>query len=157
MITTGKSIIGLQVILISNGHPVRMVTNIVYDPERSRVKALILGKTNSSDKTILPVENLRSIGEDAVMIDSKQVLQAAIASGESSQYVRNYLAQEYSVVTEKGDQLGVISDIFFDTSTAEIKEFEVSLLPFRKENQKKQRFGKDEILAVRGTAAIVKE
>ena len=159
MLTKATHVIGLPIITIAQGKRVDKVEDIIYDPHQNRVKALLIDKGGwFAEAKIVLIHDATSIGEDAVMIEDQDKIKtasevkdgvAAIAKEE------NYLTQT-KVVAENGKELGKVSDIYFDTNTGEVEEFEVSQGLFKNVQSGKKKFKVSEIVTVGEDTTIVK-
>jgi uncharacterized protein YrrD len=155
----GNDVIGLNVISMDNGKELARVEDIIYDPRESKVKALLIdnGGWFSSAKVIL-LEDVRSIGQDAVVIDSEKMVKKASDVKERVANIAkqdNFLTQT-NIVTEGGNKLGKVSDIYFDPKSGVVKELEVSQ-GLKNIQSGKKTVRVDQIMTVGEDATIVKE
>lgn len=70
--------------------------------------------------TILPWSAVASIGPDAVMVDSAEVLQPLDPGSDSRQLSDGFVLQGKQVLNELGDSLGPLEDIEFDAASGRI-------------------------------------
>ncbi len=129
MMLKGTDVIGLNVFTVRDGRKLSAVKDIVYDPRQHKVLALIVDEGGwFSDATVIPIDQVKSIGDDAVLIDNEDVLMKA---DEVSEYVSSvagsstYLTKT-RVLTDTGKDLGTVNDIYFDPTTGSVDELEVS-------------------------------
>lgn len=129
MTVKGTNVIGLKIISLQDGKEIGKVQDLIYDPDEKRIVALIAknGGLFSDPKMVL-INDLKNIGEDAIMIDSPNLIKstsevdqkiASIAKNE------NYITRT-RIVTSTGVELGTISDLLFDQNTGKVEQFEVS-------------------------------
>lgn len=129
MLIKANDVIGLKVITLETGKEVAKVQDVVYDPRDNMVKALVIDEGGwFSDAKVILFEDIKSIGEDAVIIESEEKVRTA---SEVSSRVANIAREEQNltktkIITEEGDELGSVSDIIFDSKTGKVEEFEVS-------------------------------
>lgn len=74
----GKNVIGLKVVTLNKGKNIHDVDEIVYDPHDHLVKALVVDEGGwFSDASVLLFEDVQSIGKDAVVIESDELVKKA--------------------------------------------------------------------------------
>jgi uncharacterized protein YrrD len=129
MMMKASQVIGLKVLSLEDGKQVEDVDDVLFDPSQNRVLGLLVKKGGFlRDAQIILLSDIRSVGQDAVMIDSKSVLQKA---GKLPQPISaiaksdDYLTQT-KIVTEQGTELGSITDLYFDLPSGVVTDFEVS-------------------------------
>jgi uncharacterized protein YrrD len=130
MIIKGTNIIGHKIITIDNGQEIGKVNDIIYDPTVNKITAFLVDKGGIfSDAKIILMDSIQSIGEDAVLVPSSDVIKKVsdinqekisnIANGD------NYLTKT-KVVTENGKEIGSINDLYFNSDNGNVEEFQVS-------------------------------
>jgi uncharacterized protein YrrD len=125
----GKDVIGLKVITINGGREVDDVQDLIYDPSKQRILGLIVDQAGwFNDAQIIRIEDVKSIGEDAVMIESgDSVLKAPDAGDEIADILSASRGlTRTKLITEQGKELGSIDDILFDENTGRVLELIVS-------------------------------
>lgn len=129
MLIKAGDVIGLRVVTMDEGKEVDRVHDVVYDPKENRVKALVIDEGGwFSDAKVLLIEDIYSIGKDAVVIESEERIRKAVDVNERVASIarEEQKLTKTKVITENGINLGAISDILFDTATGRVEEFEVS-------------------------------
>lgn len=129
MLIKAGDVIGLKVVTLDEGKEVDKVHDVVYDPKENRVRALVIDEGGwFSDAKVLMVEDIYSIGKDAVVIDSEDRIHTASDVNERVASItgEDQKLTKTKVITENGINLGAVSDILFDTKTGKVEEFEVS-------------------------------
>lgn len=123
-----KDVIGTPVITIVEGKKIGKISDIIYDPQKQRVSALEVGGANwFSDAKILLIEEVKSIGPDAVLIDSEASLRKLVDVDTSIARIAqndHYLTQS-EILTEEGNELGKVTDIYFDSRSGIVESFAV--------------------------------
>lgn len=159
MIVKGNDVIGLTVFTVRSGEEIGKVKDIIYDPEENKVKALLIDEGGIFvDARVILIENVKSIGEDMVMIESEDDIDKAsdvtepIATiAKDSQYLINT-----KIVTEDGKELGTVSDIYFDPVSGQVIEFEIGTGIFGKLKSGTKRFKIEDILTFGKHATVVR-
>lgn len=129
MLIKGNDVIGLKILSLKQGRQIDDVSDLVYDPQNHQVKALIVDKGGwFSDAKLILYKDVESIGKDAVMVKTTDVVRKASDISERVESIAkadNYLTKT-KIVTDSGTDLGSVSDIYFDDKTGRVEEFEVS-------------------------------
>ncbi len=122
-----QDLVGLPLLETETGKQIGQIKDVVLHMEEARVYGITIDeeKPNSFEMGISYVD-LLSIGRDAVMVRNHSVIHqcASIFEIASKYYVKDLLKKE--VITEDGLRLGMLADIFFDTSTGEMKWYQIS-------------------------------
>jgi len=131
-LTEGKkstSFIGMPIYTLEKGKRIGTVKDVVYDGENSKLIALTLEEPGliSPERRVLAFDKIDSVGRDAIMVESENVLIA----GKDYPEEKRLLSQKSSVlgkkvITHSGSTLGNISDIVIDEETGKAVSFEVS-------------------------------
>ncbi len=124
----GKTIIGKDVLSLAQGIRVHTVKDLIIGEGNDAIVALLVdegGLLNSS--TVVPIEAVHSFGKDAVVIADA----SAVVAASSYPRVNSILGRKESllgkkVFTHTGEQLGSISDMYFEEATGRIGGLEVS-------------------------------
>jgi uncharacterized protein YrrD len=105
------------------------VEDIVYDPYLNKVRALVLDPGGwFRDARIILMEDVHSIGQNAVVIASSNMVKVAadVTERVASIAKNDQNLTRTRVMTDSGNELGRVSDIIFDPKTGQVEEFEVS-------------------------------
>jgi uncharacterized protein YrrD len=120
----GREIVGLPVIKLSTGKKLGMVTDLSWNHELRKIKAISLetGGAVSRVKPI-PVDDIAFMGQDAVTIaDEATTGEKADSDGDKSiGAIAGVL-----VVTDTGRNLGTLQDLVFDDNGELLVGYEVS-------------------------------
>lgn len=159
MTIKSSSIIENKVVTVQKGREIGRVSDVIYDPADNKIAAFMIGSSGLfSNPKLIMFSDIKGIGEDAVLIESGDDLKttsevpktvAAIAKDGT------YLTQR-DVLTRSGDELGKVSDIYFDTQTGFVSGFEVSQGPKNLLSGRKQ-IHIDDIITVGENDIIVKD
>ena len=154
----GKDVIGLKVITINGGREIDDVQDLIYDPSSQRVLGLIVDRAGwFNDSKIIPIENVKNIGEDAVMVESREsVLKGSDAGEEISELLASSRAlTRTKLITEDGKELGDVEDIYFDEQTGKVIELIVSEGMVKDVQSGKKRVKTSDIITIGKDATIV--
>lgn len=129
MIIHASEVIGRQVITIENGKQINKVKDIIYDPTSQIVSALVLESDGLfSNSRAIPLENIHSIGEDAVIIKSEDALRKTSELSENIKSIiedDDYLTKS-KVISQDGQEFGQVTDMTFETETGHVQHLIVS-------------------------------
>jgi uncharacterized protein YrrD len=124
----GKTVMGQGVYSLDDGVKIDSVKDLLINDENDAIVALLVdeGGLMASSK-VIPIGNVYRFGPSAVMVSSSSVLIEA----DDDERVRSILDRDATlldraVLTYDGDDLGKISDMYFDERSGEIHGFEVS-------------------------------
>jgi uncharacterized protein YrrD len=124
----GKTVMGQGVYSLDDGVHIESVKDLLINDENDAIVALLVdeGGLMASSK-VIPIGNVYRFGPSAVMVSSSSV----IIEADDDERVRSILDREATlldraVLTYDGDDLGKISDMYFDERSGEIHGFEVS-------------------------------
>lgn len=119
----------MPIMTLETGRKLGNVKDIIFDPVAGRLEALTIESNGffGPKRWFLLTENIRSIGEDAIMVDTGRALRNSDNARREADIVdlNNTLAGK-TVVTENGDILGSVSDVYIDADTGKALRYEVS-------------------------------
>ncbi|BCJ86299.1 PRC-barrel domain-containing protein [Effusibacillus dendaii] len=119
--------IGLPVVTILEGSRIGEVSDVMVD-EANQICALIVQKDGflgGMDK--LPIDSVRSVGTDAVMIERADDLLPQSPDNQRPTFVccnKSFIDKE--IVTEEGAILGTVADVYISEESDKIVGYEVS-------------------------------
>jgi len=122
-----REIIGLPVVTFNRGSKIYDVEDLIVDPERRQVLALVVEeRALFHSARAIPFGRLSAIGRDAVIIpDAKAAIEVdrdkvlkALFNDKSVRGLR--------VLTDDGRKLGTVEDMLLDSKTGEIRGYYVS-------------------------------
>ncbi len=129
----GREMVGLPVIALAQATKVGTIRDLVIDPGRRAVSALLLveAKQQQPSKQVR-YEAVRRVGPDAVMIEDEAAVMPV------SEYPRLQTLCEGTprllglrVLTEGGRSVGTVSDVVLDERSGLIERYEISVGPLR--------------------------
>jgi uncharacterized protein YrrD len=114
----GREITGLPVVSLASGKEIGLVDDILWSHPDLKIRYLEVGDHH------LPFPGISSIGTDAVTISGPEVF---VEQNEEISALRSINQTGGEVVlTENGENLGVLKDVIFDATEGEIKGYELS-------------------------------
>lgn len=108
-----RSIIGLPVISLGEGLRVGEVRDLIFDPDKRSVAALVMSEASwRRDAELVPVEKIRSFGRDAITIDDLTGLVKAKSRRDLVKLLTSGVQIDgLLAMTEGGNYLGVIEEV----------------------------------------------
>jgi uncharacterized protein YrrD len=123
-----RQIIGLPVITFNRGTKIYDVEDLIVDPQRRQVLALVVaeGAFLHSARAI-PFGRISAIGPHAVIVpDGKAVIDVDRDKVLKSLFADDVGIKGLRVITEDGTKLGEVSDMLIDSQTGEIRGYYVA-------------------------------
>ncbi|WP_425148155.1 PRC-barrel domain-containing protein [Deinococcus sp.] len=124
----GKELIGRKIVTLDGADQVDSVHDLIFDEQGNRVMALLIdeGGWFHAAKVLL-YSSVRSVGEDAVMIDDiSEVISANDDSTVSAAMHSKVGLIGLNLITSDGKELGRISDVFFDELSGQVVGYEAT-------------------------------
>ncbi|HHV60042.1 MAG TPA: photosystem reaction center subunit H [Clostridiaceae bacterium] len=122
---TYSKVIGLPVLSAEDGKKAGNVIDVFFCPDKKRVIAFIIdtGHVKNNKSAVLP-GNVRSLGKDALIIDSRNSL---IKEKDFKLFLSGIgRLIDLRVYSKQGEFMGTVKDIIFDHKTGNIEGFKVS-------------------------------
>lgn len=124
----GKELLGKNIVTIDTGQRVETVHDLVFDPQANQLLGLIVeeGGWFRAAKAVR-FESVRSFGEDAIMIAD----QSAIIRAKDDDRLARVMDADLNLIgltllTESGQKLGRIVDVYFDERTGRVEGYEAT-------------------------------
>lgn len=127
---TGKELINAPIFSVSQGEEIGRVHDVIFNPEQGHLVGVTIkvkgGLFRGGKTLLLRSENIHSIGDDAITVQSEELPQ------EIDQKVSDYAEEAGESVlgkrlmTDEGDFLGKIDDVLVDRHSRRIVAYEVS-------------------------------
>ncbi len=124
----GKEVIGRKIVTLNGGERVDSVRDLIFDEQGNRVLALLVDEGGWFHAAkVIAFTSVKSIGEDAVMIDSAEDVVTARDHGQIAAAMdsKSGLAG-LNLLTTDGKELGRIADVFFDEATGQVVGYEAT-------------------------------
>jgi len=124
----GKEVIGRKIVTLNGGERVDSVRDLIFDEQGNRVLALLVDEGGWFHAAkVIAFTSVKSIGEDAVMIESADDVVTARDHGQiaAAMESKSGLAG-LNLLTADGKELGRIADVFFDETTGQVVGYEAT-------------------------------
>lgn len=159
MFIKATNIMGLSVYSLKDGRKIETVSDVIYDPRENKIEALLIDKGGwFSEAKVIMFEDIKGVGEDAVIVESESVVKKAEdVKKEVASIAKDGKELTGSrIITENGKDLGAVSDLLVDPKTGQVEEFEVSQGTFQNLSGGKKRVKISDIITIGEDATIVK-
>jgi len=118
-----RAVRGRPVITVDSGERLGEIQDVYIDPQQRRIALLRIRRT-SGDINDVAFEDVHSIGADAVMLPSRDVLR--LAGDHSQTFLDIDELVRLRVVTEQGEARGTVDDAEFDPASGALTAFVIS-------------------------------
>lgn len=117
-----RNILGSPVFAMDKGENLGQVKDYVFDPEKKAIIALIItGSKRFGEEKILPLENIKALGQQAITIENSQALKTKGEIPEISALLKKRAGIiGINVITANGSSLGRATDFFIDSDTGKV-------------------------------------
>ncbi len=124
----GTDVIGLPVYTRSQGEEKESVKDIIFDHKSNQILALVLDDGGwFSDARVVRWADIQSIGPDAVIIPSDDVIVRADSTSEVKAVLEEgNVLKDTQILTTEGRDLGSMTDVYFHEDTGALTGYEVS-------------------------------
>ncbi len=110
---------GMTVVSVAEAARLGAITDVVFDPDPLRVAALQV--RGEGTDFVIPFDQVRNLGADAVTVDSSQVTQMASAGGAFDGLPRLSKLLTLKVVDDAGTLIGTLQTIEIDAATGRVQ------------------------------------
>lgn len=124
----GSDLLGKPVAAYDTGERFAQVLDLIFDQDTNQLLALLLSEGGFlSSAKVLPLDQIKAIGSDAVITDSEQSVVRVNQVPQIQQIMnRHNILRGTHILTTDGRDLGKMIDLFFDEATGAIEGYEVS-------------------------------
>lgn len=112
---------GMAIVSVSEGSRLGRVDDVLIDTVGIQIGALKIAR--DGQQFMIPFNLIKSVGSDAITVESSQVTQAEGAATGAFVGLRDF--KRLKMVDEAGTLLGVLSNIDFDQQTGKIAQLSV--------------------------------
>ncbi len=121
-----KELIGLPVISLAEGQQLGTIKALLIDSEQKSISAIIVSVSTLVKETrILPYNKVHSVGADAVTVASASALQRG-SQQQLAAHLNSRMLSGTKVLSDRGNNLGVVKDVIIDTLSGSIVHLEIS-------------------------------
>ncbi|MDQ6693578.1 MAG: PRC-barrel domain-containing protein [Chloroflexota bacterium] len=122
-----REIIGLPVVSMSRGAKIFDVEDMIVDPERRQVLALVVSEGSFFHSArAIPFGRINVIGQDAVVIPDGKAIIEVNRDQVLKRLHNDHIVRGMRVLTDDGRKLGEVADMLLDSQTGEIKGYYIS-------------------------------
>jgi sporulation protein YlmC with PRC-barrel domain len=115
-----RALTGMPVLSINDGLRLGTVEELLVDPVQRRIAALAIGQAGQT--RLVPFDQVKSIGEDAVTVENTQVAQEASAQEPLAQLPTLSSLLKLSVVDVGGTRRGALTELEVDPADGHVTE-----------------------------------
>lgn len=117
-----RNILGSPVFAMDKGENLGQVKDYVFDPGKKAIRALIIaGSKRFGEEKILPLENIKALGQQAITIENSRALKTKGEIPEIAALLKKRAGIiGINVITANGGSLGRATDFFVDGDTGSI-------------------------------------
>jgi uncharacterized protein YrrD len=121
-----KKLKGIAVVSVRDGEKLGQVDDVIIDAQERRLGAVRIGSGSllRKDHQFVPFEAVRSIGDDAVMVEDQTVLQKTYGERAAGYHSLGTIGG-LRVVTDGGSYIGNVTTAHFDPASGALTDFEV--------------------------------
>jgi uncharacterized protein YrrD len=124
----GKDIVGKPVVAYDSGEKIETVVDLIFDQYDNRLLGFLIDEGGwFSNAKILPLNLVKAIGVDAVIIQSKEAISLASTHIAINKILENNnILNGTRIMTTDGRDLGTLIDFYFDETTGAVEGYEAS-------------------------------
>lgn len=124
----GKDIVGKPVIAYDSGEKIESIIDLIFDQNENRLLGFLIDEGGwFSNAKVLPLNLIKAIGIDAVIVPSKDVIRPS-SDYEIIHHIleSNNILNGTRIMTTDGRDLGILVDFYFDQMTGIVEGYEAS-------------------------------
>lgn len=124
----GSDLIGKPIVAFDNGEQIERIHDLLFDQDQNQLLGFLVDEGGwFSSARVLPLENVQSLGQDAIIVPAKNaVVNAAQVPVINRVLERNNVLKGTKIMTTDGRDLGTMADLYFDEHTGAVEGYEVS-------------------------------
>ncbi len=124
----GKDIVGKPVVAYDSGEKVETVVDLIFDQYDNRLLGFLIDEGGwFSNAKVLPLNLVKAIGVDAIIIQSKEAIALASDYADIHKILENNnILNGTRIMTTDGRDLGTLIDFYFDEQTGAVEGYEAS-------------------------------
>jgi uncharacterized protein YrrD len=124
----GKDIVGKPVVAYDSGEKIETIVDLIFDQYDNRLLGFLIDEGGwFSNAKVLPLNLVKAIGVDAVIIQSKEAIALASDYVDINKILENNnILNGTRIMTTDGRDLGTLIDFYFDETTGAVEGYEAS-------------------------------
>lgn len=124
----GSDIVSKPVVAFDTGEQFYRVHDLIFDQENNQLLGFLVDEGGwFSSAKVLPLQNVQTIGPDAIIVQSKNTVVSAEQMPQIKRILeRNNVLKGTKMMTTDGRDLGTLSDLYFDERSGVVEGYEVS-------------------------------
>lgn len=124
----GKELLGRPIVAIDNGERIDTVHDLIFDHQANEVMGLLVDEGGwFRSARVVPFAAVRSIGEDAIMVDSAESVTSTREDGRLADLLDSKVSLlGMTLLTTDGQNLGKLADVFFDEHSGHVEGYEAT-------------------------------
>lgn len=122
-----SEMIGLPVICVEDGKKIGIIKDVLFSTKNREVTGFLLDKKSyECHEKVIPMEDVRNVGKDALVIDHCRVVHKINKKDKLDPFCHRHPIKGLRIFTRSGQDLGVVNDVLFDAWSGKIEGVEVS-------------------------------
>lgn len=124
----GTDLIGKPVVAFDTGEELERIKDLLFDQENNQLLGFLVDEGGwFSSARVLPLQNIQTIGPDAVIVAAKNtVVNADRIPAIQRVLERNNVLKGTKIMTTDGRDLGTLADLYFNEETGAVEGYEAS-------------------------------
>ena len=124
----GKGMIGKPIVAFDSGEEFNNIVDLIFDQENNLLLGFLVDEGGwFSNALVLPLASVQAIGNDAVIVGSRDAIAPAIEFPNIQRILeRSNVLKGTKIMTLDGRDLGTMVDLYFDDTSGVIEGYEVS-------------------------------
>lgn len=119
-----NDLIGKPIVSIVDGEKVGVVKEVLIDPASLKATAILIG--GPPGQGLLPFESVKSVGDDAIMIETTQMIQWATGPLSSAAGRTIHDLKKMKVMDSSGKEIGKVHEVEIDVPSGQIASVHIS-------------------------------
>ncbi|MCW5317028.1 hypothetical protein GTQ43_25370 [Nostoc sp. KVJ3] len=124
----GSDVIDKIVVTFDKGKKIERILDLIFDQKHNQILGfLVEEKRLFRAAKVIPLEEVRAIGLDAIVVNSKESVVKVHRLPEIKEILhQNLVLKGTRILTTEGLNLGALVDLFFDEHSGQVEGYEVS-------------------------------
>ena len=124
----GGDILNKQLVTFADGRQIAKIHDLIFDHKKNTVLGFLVDEGGwFSSAKVLSLQDVKSIGEDAVVVQTESAVVSADDRPEMTEVLKsNNILKGTKLMTESGKAVGTLVDLYFDEVSGRVEGYEVS-------------------------------